>query len=86
MNTNHLSLASAQSPPVRTLLTEKQAAEAIWSYYIAHKADLVSNISEHREALLAKTMSGIPVPDVFKPFLAPKLPPPPPPRRKKTSR
>jgi len=79
-------LESAQDTSAKPMLTEKRAAEAIWEYYKAHKADLVLNVSEHREVIMAKTMSGVPVTEVFLPFIAPVLPAPTPPRRKRLSR
>lgn len=89
MNTGSRTLETlelAQDSSAMPLLTEKRAAEAIWEYYKAHKADLVLNVSEHREVIMAKTMSGVPVPEAFLPFIAPVVPPPAPPKRKRLSR
>ena len=64
-----------RDPLVLPLLSEQQAAEAIWEYYKANKVNLVNNVAAHRAEIIAKAMAGISVADVFLPYIAPELPP-----------
>lgn len=51
--------------------TEAEAAESMWVYYRDNKAQLVSQISEHRTLILADIMGGMPVEAVFAPYFRP---------------
>ena len=49
-------------------LSESQAAEAMWSYYKEHKAELMTDIREYRDFILAELGKGVSVEKVFAQF------------------
>ncbi len=50
-------------------LTENRAAETMWAYYKANKAEIHSDVSEFREVILTELMRGADVVKVFAPFV-----------------
>jgi hypothetical protein len=54
-----------------TPLTEDAAAQAMWVYYRDHKAQLITDIREHRASILAGLMAGVAVQDAFAPYVKP---------------
>ena len=49
-------------------LSESQADEAMWAYYKAHKAELMTDIREYRDFILAELGKGVSVEKVFARF------------------
>ncbi len=50
------------------LLTENQAAQDMWLYYRAHRAEIHSDARQFRDVILAQLMQGVAVEKVFAPF------------------
>jgi len=50
---------------------EDAAAQCMWIYYRDHKSQLVRNIREFREIILADLMAGVPVETAFAPYVLP---------------
>jgi hypothetical protein len=70
--------ASADAAQVTlTKRAEPIALSAMWHYYKEHKAVLIDEISDHREAILADLMAGKPVDQVFAIYARPPEPPQP---------
>ncbi len=55
-------------------LTESEAAEVMRLYYRDNKAQLITDIKEYRSSILCELMRGIPVEQVFVPFVRPAEP------------
>lgn len=53
---------------------EDEAAQLMWMFYRAHKAQLITDIKEYRAAILAALMQGMPVDRVFAPYIKPAEP------------
>jgi hypothetical protein len=51
------------------LLTETQAAQAMWTFYKSNKSQIHRDVREFRDAILAKLMQGDAVEKVFAPFM-----------------
>lgn len=69
----HLSKAKSVAAPLAPL-TEKEAAETMWVYYRDHKQQLITDIRDYRDGILAQIMAGVPVEDVFAPYFKPAEP------------
>lgn len=50
------------------LLTENQAAQDMWLYYRAHRAEIHSDVRQYRDVILTQLMQGVAVEKVFAPF------------------
>ena len=50
-------------------LSEGQAAEAMWVYYKQHKAELMTDIKEYRDYILAELVKGVSAEKVFLQFV-----------------
>ena len=50
------------------LLTENQAAQDMWLYYRANRAEIHSDVRQYRDVILAQLMQGVAVEQVFAPF------------------
>lgn len=64
-----LPTAKADAPLVR--ITEEAAAQAMWQFYRAHKAQLLTDIRDYRADILSQLMAGLPADDVFAPYYKP---------------
>ena len=74
----------AADPTVKSR-TENRAAEAMWTYYREHKAELSPDVKNFRDVILSELMLGVPVEQVFARFR--KEPEPPAPiRRTRTAK
>ncbi len=43
----------------------------MWVHYLANKVQLISDIKDYRAGILARLMQGIPVEQVFAPYVKP---------------
>lgn len=66
------SVSSCQS--VNLQLSQAQAAEELWVFYRDNKAQLHSSVRDYKDALLAQLITGMPVAQVFAPFILPPEP------------
>lgn len=70
VDTANRAAANRALPP----LSESQAAEIMWVYYLDNKSQLISDIKEYRACILARLMDGTPAAQVFAPFAKPAEP------------
>ncbi len=49
-------------------LSESQAADAMWVYYRQHKGELITDIREYRDFILAELGKGVSAEKVFAQF------------------
>lgn len=49
-------------------LTDKEAAELMWAYYKQHKEELMTDIKEYRDYILAELAKGVSPEKVFAQF------------------
>jgi hypothetical protein len=54
--------------------TESEAAETMWVHYRDNKAQFIADIREYRSSILSDLMRGVPVEQVFAPFVKPAEP------------
>lgn len=62
---------AAGATPRAKALSEDQAAQVMWVHYLANKVQLISDIKDYRAGILARLMQGIPVEQVFAPYVKP---------------
>ena len=77
---NTASIAPTRNKPAVTVdeqqpRTEAKAADAMWLYYRDHKDQLLIDIKEYRDGILAKLVAGEPVEQVFAPYARPPMAP-----------
>ncbi|MBN8494480.1 MAG: hypothetical protein J0M00_23935 [Burkholderiales bacterium] len=53
---------------------EDEAAQLMWDFYKPRKAQLIADIKEYRAAILSGLMQGLPVDQVFAPYVKPPEP------------
>ncbi len=61
-------MQKAAAPVPKLLLTETQAAEAMWAYYKANRLFIHSDCRQFRDVILAELMQGAAVEKVFDRF------------------
>ncbi len=54
-------------------LAEQKAAQQMWIYYKANKANLISNIRGHRESILAELRQRVSPDAAFAPYVCPAV-------------
>lgn len=71
--TSRMTLVNNSDAPPATR-TEDAAAQAMWHFYRVHKQQLITELRDHRDTILAQLMAGVAPEEAFAPYAKPAEP------------